>query len=183
MLKLINQRSTYIDSLVGDLTARKKRQEKLKFLPFLNRLGASLNPPKTWKSVEVLPVSSQQGAGCILPVSMSLLVDGCRASLLVRSMKKRSMDRSFDWSKWKSQWKASAETVECDSGEISFLYIKYCIPHLNKILMIYKYLKKWYTTWTHHVIYFLKCTWFVFWRSVHIFPYLYMYDAKCIWYT
>lgn len=54
----------YIDSLVGDLTARKKRQEKLKFLPFLNRLGASLNPPKTWKSVEVLPVSSQQGAGC-----------------------------------------------------------------------------------------------------------------------
>ena len=84
----------YIDSL-GDLTARKKRQEKLKFLPFLNRLGASLNPPKTWKSVEVLPVSSQQGAGCILPVSMSLLVDGCRASLLVRSMK-CSMDRSFD---------------------------------------------------------------------------------------
>ena len=61
----------YIDSLVvGDLTAREERQEKLKFLPFLNSLpflnglGASLNPPKTWKSVEVLPVSSQQGAGC-----------------------------------------------------------------------------------------------------------------------
>ena len=98
----------------------------------------------------------------------------------------------FWWDQWSAQWTgASTEAIESHNGKLQLkqlnvtvekypFYIKYCT-----ILKFwwFKYLKKWYTTWTHHVICFLKCTWFVYWRSVHIFPYyIYMYDIKGIWY-
>ena len=58
----------YIDSL-EDMGARKQRQDELEILNFLNNLGATINPPKAWKSVDVLPVPSRQGADCAVCVN------------------------------------------------------------------------------------------------------------------